>query len=89
VDEIAELSAGRDYRDHRLSYTPLSDPIASLEPPDYPALAASDIKVDRNSKFPVLLLAIATICQTIANARLQSELAKGCKAWWDEGIIKQ
>jgi hypothetical protein len=34
-------------------------------------------------------LAIATVCRTIANAHLQSELTKGCKAWWDEGIIKQ
>src|SRR5271154_7603719 len=48
------------------------------EPSDYPALAAFDIKVDRKSKFPVLLLAIATFCRTIANARLRSELTKGC-----------
>src|SRR5271168_3970545 len=48
------------------------------EPSDYPALAAFDIKVDRKSKFPVLLLAIATVCRTIANARLRSELTKGC-----------
>jgi hypothetical protein len=47
------------------------------EPSDYPALAAFDIKGDRKSKFPVLLLAIATVCRTIANARLQSELIKG------------
>jgi hypothetical protein len=49
------------------------------EPSYYPALAAFDIKVDRKSKFPVLLLAIATVCQTIANARLRSELTKGCR----------
>jgi hypothetical protein len=56
----------------------LSDPIAKKpEPSDYPALAAFDIKVDRKSKFQVLLLAIATVCRTIANARLQSELTKG------------
>jgi hypothetical protein len=48
------------------------------EPSDYPALAAFDTKVDRKSKFPVLLLAIATVCRTIANAHLQSELTKGC-----------
>src|SRR5271156_5012606 len=48
------------------------------EPSDYPALAAFDIKVDRKSKFPALLLAIATVCRTIANARLRSELTKGC-----------
>jgi hypothetical protein len=47
------------------------------EPSYYPALAAFDIKVDRKSKFPVLLLAIATVCRTIANARLRSELTKG------------
>jgi hypothetical protein len=32
------------------------------EPLDYLILAAFDIKVDRKSKFPVLLLAIATVC---------------------------
>jgi hypothetical protein len=59
------------------------------EPSDYPALAAFDIKVDRKSKFPALLLAIATVRQTITNAPLQSELTKGCKAWWDGSIIKR
>jgi hypothetical protein len=59
VDEIEAL---------QLTYTPLSDPIASLtKPSDYPALAAFDMTVDRKSKFPVLLLAIATVCWTIAN----------------------
>ena len=47
------------------------------EPLDYPALAAFDIKVGRKSKFPVLLLAIATVSRTIATARLQPELTKG------------
>jgi hypothetical protein len=50
------------------------------EPSCYPALAAFDIKVDRKSRFPVLLLAVATVCRTIANARLRSELTKGCKS---------
>ena len=31
------------------------------EPSDYPSLAVFDIKVDRKSKFPVLLLAVATV----------------------------
>src|SRR5271170_1624763 len=48
------------------------------EPSYYPALAAFDIKVDRKSKFPVLLSAMATVYRTIANARLRSELTKGC-----------
>ena len=39
-----------------------------------PVLAAFDIEVDRKSKFQALLLAIATVCRTIANARLRSEL---------------
>ena len=47
------------------------------EPSYYPALAAFDIKVDRKSKFPVLPLAIATVCRTIANAHLRRELTKG------------
>jgi hypothetical protein len=58
-------------------YTPFVRSNSKPEPSDYLALAAFDIKVDRESKFPVLLLAIATVCQTIANARLQSELIKG------------
>jgi hypothetical protein len=36
------------------------------EPSYYPALAAFDIKVDRKSKFPVLLLAMATVYRTLA-----------------------
>ena len=56
----------------------MSTPIASLNLQIAPALAAFDIKVDRKSKFPVLLLATATVCRTIANARLRSELTKGC-----------
>jgi hypothetical protein len=48
------------------------------EPSYYPALAAFDIKVDRKSKFPVLPLAVAAVCQTVANARLRTELTKGC-----------
>src|SRR5271168_4201999 len=59
-------------------YTPLSTPIASLNLHITPPLAAFDIKVDRKLKFPVLLLAIATVYRTIANARLRSELTKGC-----------
>ena len=47
------------------------------EPSDCPALAAFDVRVDRESKFPVSLLARAAVCQTIANARLQSEVIKG------------
>ena len=35
------------------------------EPSYYPALAAFDIQVDRKLKFPVLLLAIATVWRTI------------------------
>jgi hypothetical protein len=60
-----------------LVYTPMSTPIAKPEPSYYPALAVFDIKVDRKSKFPVLLLAMATVYRTIANARLRSELTKG------------
>ena len=62
----------------RMPTPPLSDPISKPELGDYPALAAFDIKVDRKSKFPVLPLAIATVCRTIANARLRTELTKGC-----------
>jgi hypothetical protein len=49
-------------------------PAARLNLSYYPALAAFDIKVDRKSKFLVLLLAIATTCWTVANAHLRSEL---------------
>ena len=48
------------------------------EPSYYPALAAFDIRVDRKPKLPVLPLAIATVRRTIANARLRTELTKGC-----------
>jgi hypothetical protein len=63
---------------NELYSTPLVNFDRKPEPSYYPALAAFDIKVDRKLKFPVSLLAIATVCRTIANARLQSELTKGC-----------
>jgi hypothetical protein len=44
---------------------------------DYPALAAFDIKVDRKLKSPVLLLAVATVCWTIANAHF-GDRVEGC-----------
>jgi hypothetical protein len=58
-------------------YTPFVRSDSKLEPSDYPALAAFDIKVDRKSKFLVLLLAIITICRTIANARFAIGVEKG------------
>jgi len=44
-------------------YTPLPTPIASLNLLDYPAQAAFGVGVDRKPKFPVLLLAMATVCR--------------------------
>ena len=61
----------------RLPNTPFVNSDRKPEPSYHPALAAFDIKVDRKLKFPVLPLAIATVCRTIANARLHSELIKG------------
>jgi hypothetical protein len=58
-------------------YTPFVRTDSKPEPSDCPALATFDVKVDRKSKFPVSLLARATVCQTIADAHLQSELIKG------------
>jgi hypothetical protein len=46
------------------SVHPLVNSGCKPEPLDYLTLAAFDIKVDRKSKFRVLLLAIATVCQT-------------------------
>jgi hypothetical protein len=63
---------------HKGSIHPLVSSDRKPEPSYYPALAASDIKVDRKSKSSVLLLAIATVYRTIANARLRLELTKGC-----------
>jgi hypothetical protein len=65
-------------RQQSFAITPQVNSDRKLEPSHYPALAAFDIKVDRKSKFSVLLLAMATVCRTIANARLRPELTQGC-----------
>lgn len=64
--------------DHRHALRPVVNSDRKPKPSYYPTLAASDIKADGKPKFPVLVLAIAIICRTTANARLRSELAKGC-----------
>jgi hypothetical protein len=58
-------------------YTPFVRSDSKLEPSDYLALAAFDIKVDRKSKFLVSLLAIATVCRTIASCALAIGVYKG------------
>ena len=56
----------------------MSDPIASPHPQITPPyVAAFDTKVNRKSQFPVLLLAIATVCRSFANACLQLDLTNG------------
>ena len=62
VDEISELSAGKRSSRPPSVLPPCVRSDSKPEPSDYPALGAFDIKVDGKSKFPVLLLAIATIC---------------------------
>jgi len=55
-----------------LIYTLFVNSDRKPEPLYYSTLAAFDIKVDRKSKVPVLLLATATVYRTIAD--LRSEL---------------
>jgi hypothetical protein len=43
-----------------------------------PSLAPLDVEVDKQLRFPELLLAMATVYQTIGTARLLSEVEMGC-----------
>src|SRR5271170_4199593 len=76
--DFAPENCAKSVTDRLDTYTPFVRSDRKPEPSYYPALAAFDIKVDRKSRFPVLLLAVATVRRTIANARLRSELTKGC-----------
>jgi hypothetical protein len=56
---------------------PITSSDSKPEPSKSHAIAALDVEVDKKWYFPELLLAVVTVYQTIATARLQSVLTMG------------
>jgi hypothetical protein len=57
---------------------PISTSDSKPRPSNYPSLAPLHVEVDKQMQFPELLLAVATVYQTIATAHLLSEVEMGC-----------